>query len=720
MIPALHSAFSAAGFRRTVLVLAAALFLLLPGPLSAEEPPARKVVRVPCVALNRVLAVDRNGRPVSGYAYDYIQTIATYAGWEVEYVPASSFSDAMNKLVAGEVDLFYEVSHTEERDKLMLFPDEPMGFEYYYLYVSKDNTDIAPDDLASLQGKRVGVTIGTMQIELLKQWCAKKNVHLEFVEYTELPVKEADLEAGKIDLDYEVSMMAPLRFSAVEKVGSSAYYLAVNKNRPDLAADIDFAMDKVLYNDMYFFTRLQERYFSDAVRSYNLTTDEKKWLENHETLRIGYFDHYLPFSARDKNGNPTGSLVEAVPEILKRLELDDRLQVAFVCYDDQAAAYRAVESGEIDMMFPAYISGSVKQDYRIIGGKSVAALASDLAFLEEYGDGKEKRIGVNRHNLMQYYYSKDSYPDSVIVFYDDIRACLDGLLAGTSDGTFLNGARTAALLRPTEYHALRAVRAKDSFNLYMAFSENDVGLMLLMNRGLSMLDPEFISKSSYSYAGQILPFSLLDFCQEHILEVVILATVLAALVAAAGAFKIRNRELAFINRRLAKNNETIENQRKQLETKQAELADALKMAQSANRAKTTFLNNMSHDIRTPMNAIIGFTGLAASHIDDTEHVREYLKTIAQSSEHLLSLINDVLDMSRIESGKMTLNEKPESLADILHALRDIVHADIQAKHHNFFIDTVDIRNEVVLCDKMRLNQVLFNLVSNAVKYTRPG
>ena len=144
------------------------------------------------------------------------------------------------------------------------------------------------------------------------------------------------------------------------------------------------------------------------------------------------------------------------------------------------------------------------------------------------------------------------------------------------------------------------------------------------------------------------------------------------------------------------------------------------MAQAANKAKTSFLSNMSHDIRTPMNAIIGFTGLATSHIDDKERVRDYLKTIERSSEHLLSLINDVLDMSRIESGKMILHERVESLADILHVLQDIISPDIQAKQHHFFIDTVDIQNELVYCDKLRLNQILLNLLSNAIKYTHPG
>jgi signal transduction histidine kinase/CheY-like chemotaxis protein len=714
-------------FRRAGALLAAAFLFLLPGTLSAAEKPPRKTVRVPCVELNRVMLADDHGHPVSGYAYDYIQTIATYAGWKVEYVPAANFSDGMQKLLSGEADLFYEVSWTEERSHRMLFPDEPMGFEYYYLYATKANEDITPDDYASLQGKKVGVTVGTMQIELLRQWCEKKKVDLDFVYYKDLPVKETDLRAGNIDLDYEVSMMAQADFSAVEKVGSSSYYLAVNKDRPDLIADIDSAMDKILNNDIYTFTRLQEQYFSDMVHSRNLTGEEKEWVAEHQILRAGYFDNYLPFSTKDENGRPIGSFIDALREILRVLELEDRLQLEFTCYSDQKEAFKAVEAGEIDLLLPAYVSGSVKRDFRIIGGKGLGTLASDLAFLEEYDDDAGKRIAVNRNNLMQYYYSRDCYPKSEIVFYDGIHECLDGILQGTSDGTFLNGARAAALLRPEKYRPLRLVRARDAFQLCMAFAADDIGLMLLMNRGVTMLDDDFISEAMYTYAGWMAPLTLADFLRDHIVGTIVWASVLAGLVAAVVAFRLRNRELKGVNRELLEKNKTIERQRREefdlrteLEKKQSALEEALHMAQAANRAKTTFLSNMSHDIRTPMNAIIGFTGLAASHIGETERVRDYLRTIAQSSEHLLALINDVLDMSRIESGKTILHEKVESLAEILHALRDIVHADIQAKQHNFFIDTVDVRDERVYCDKMHLNQVLFNLVSNAIKFTPTG
>ncbi|MDE5588066.1 MAG: response regulator, partial [Acetatifactor sp.] len=150
------------------------------------------------------------------------------------------------------------------------------------------------------------------------------------------------------------------------------------------------------------------------------------------------------------------------------------------------------------------------------------------------------------------------------------------------------------------------------------------------------------------------------------------------------------------------------------------LENALSQANRANKAKSTFLSNMSHDIRTPMNAIIGFTSLALTRIDNRELVQEYLKKIMTSGNHLLSLINDVLDMSHIESGKIHLEEDACSLPEIMHELRNIIQADIHAKQLDLYMDAVDIHNEEIYCDRLRLNQVLLNLLSNAVKYTVAG
>ena len=703
------------------------MFLILSATVSGAEKKARKVVRVAYQEFNRLMMVDENNIPVSGYAYDYIQTIGSYAGWDVKYIPCASFYDSVRLIRAGKVDLIYEISYTKERAQELLFPNEPMGHEYYYLYTSENNTTISSGDYASMNGKKVGVTKGTILPDLLKQWSKKKKVEFKFVEYEDIAKKEADLYAGKIDLDLELSMLAKRNLSAVEKIGSSAYYLVASKNRPDLIDDINSATEKVLNNDLFYFSRLQERYFSDTVLSRNLTSEEKSWLADHKVLRVGFYDDYLPFCAADETGKPIGAAIDAVNAIIRQLKLTNKLRVQFICYDNQEEGYLAVESGEIDIMLPAYISNSVKKDYRIIGSKPLATLVSDFTYLKDYWKSKQKRIGVNKYNLMQYYYSKDSYPEAQIVFYNDIRSCLDGLLKETSDGTLLNSLRTDALLKPRKYHPLSTVRSKHDFQFCMAFAKDNLGLMLLMNRGLTMLDPEFINKASYSYVGRIYDVTMLDFLQEHIFKVIIMVAILLALIGALIGFRISNRKLSKINRKLTAYSKTIEKQkqqetilREQLEKRQDELKDALKMAQSASRAKTTFLSNMSHDIRTPMNAIIGFTGLAANHIDDKDRVKDYLTTIAHASEHLLALINDILDMSRIEAGKTTLKEKEESLSDIIHSLRDIVHADMQAKRHNFIIDAVGVRNEMVFCDKMRINQILLNLVSNSIKYTHSG
>lgn len=156
------------------------------------------------------------------------------------------------------------------------------------------------------------------------------------------------------------------------------------------------------------------------------------------------------------------------------------------------------------------------------------------------------------------------------------------------------------------------------------------------------------------------------------------------------------------------------------EARRKVLQDALAAAEHANKTKTTFLNNMSHDIRTPMNAIIGFTALAAAHIDNKKQVEDYLRKISVSSEHLLSLINDVLDMSRIESGKVKIEERETHLPDVLHDLKTIIQANVHSKQLELYIDTVDVVHEDIICDKLRLNQVLLNLISNAVKFTKPG
>ena len=195
--------------------------------MSAEQSP-KKVVRVACMPFDRLMVLSEDGKPIAGYAYEYIQTVAIHAGWKLEYVPCGNFSNCLNKLLSGEVDLAYEISYTKERAKKVLFPIEPMGMEYYFLYASAGNKSIVPGDPATMNGKTVCVTSGSLMVDFLHEWRKKNNVKINIREYKNIPDKEADLYAGKIDLDLESSIVAKHNLSAIEKIGSSSYFLVTN------------------------------------------------------------------------------------------------------------------------------------------------------------------------------------------------------------------------------------------------------------------------------------------------------------------------------------------------------------------------------------------------------------------------------------------------------------------------------------------------------------
>ncbi len=244
------------------------------------------------------------------------------------------------------------------------------------------------------------------------------------------------------------------------------------------------------------------------------------------------------------------------------------------------------------------------------------------------------------------------------------------------------------------------------------------GLLKLLNRGINVLGDDYAQGISYRYTGGLYSYSFIDALRDHMALVgtgiLIIAVIIVFLLIRdirRTKKEVEEKENARINLE-AKNNELAESQKA--------LSDALIVAEHANRAKTAFLNNMSHDIRTPMNAIVGFTALAASHIDNKEQVQDYLGKISVSSQHLLSLINDVLDMSRIESVKVIIEETDVHLPDVIHDLRTIIQSNISSKQLELFIDTQDVKHEDIITDKLRLNQVLLNILSNAIKFTPAG
>ncbi len=440
-------------------------------------------------------------------------------------------------------------------------------------------------------------------------------------------------------------------------------------------------------------------------------------MDTHHTLQVGYLENYLPYSDTDAQGNVTGIVKDIIHAIVSSIGMKDIAVTykGYISYDDMI---KGINSGEIDAAFP--VSGGLyySEENGIYQSNAVSTSPAELVYKGEFSEDTTSHFAVNENNRMQFYFVRTNYPDAEIIFYPSSEDCLAAVLAGKAKCATLNGLRANDILRNRKYEELSL--RQTSYNDARCFGVKigNEGLLKLLNRGINILGSDYAQNIAYRYTAGLYSYGFLDALMDNM---AIVGSAILAIVAIILFLLIRDRKRtkAEITEK-EKARLALETKNKELAESQQALSEALTAAEHANRAKTVFLNNMSHDIRTPMNAIVGFTALAASHIDNREQVQDYLGKISVSSQHLLSLINDVLDMSRIESGKVTIEEADVHLPDVIHDLRTIIQSNIASKQLELFIDTQDVRHEDIITDKLRLNQVLLNILSNAIKFTPAG
>ena len=311
---------------------------------------------------------------------------------------------------------------------------------------------------------------------------------------------------------------------------------------------------------------------------------------------------------------------------------------------------------------------------------------------------------MNENNRMQYYFIRTNYPEAEITFYPSSEKCLEAVLAGKADCVTLNGLRANDILRNRKYEDLSVYQTSYNDPRCFGVEIGNEGLLKLLNRGINVLGSDYAQSISYRYTGGLYKYDFVDVIRDHMLLFVIVIFLIVAFI------------VFLLVRDMVRTRKEI----REKEEAEKALSKALDEAEQANRAKTVFLNNMSHDIRTPMNAIVGFTTLAESHIDNKDQVKDYLGKISVSSQHLLALINDVLDMSRIESGNVTIAEADVHLPDVISDLRTIIQPNISSKKLTLSVDSQNVAHEDIVTDKLRLKQVLLNILSNAIKFTPEG
>ena len=652
----------------------------------------------------------------SGYGYEYQQSVAAYTGWTYEYVNAG-WSELLEMLQKGEIDLMSGISYTEERAKSMLFSELPMGEEKYYLYADLKNTDISATDLNTLKDKRIGLLKDSIQATQFYEWEEQHNLHLETIFVTGLEDAKEKVEKHEIDciVSTETPQIVEIGMSAIYAIGGSDIYFAVNKDRSDLKEALDSAMRKIQNDRPFYADELYQKYLS-APGSSVLSSEEENWLTKHGAIRIGWLNQDSGVSEFNmENGRMVGVLNDYIQFAADCLD-GQTLDFEMMGYDSQTDLIQALKDDEIDMIFHfSQIPYAAEQNGFILSNTVWSDNMAAVTAQEYFDESAENTVAVEKGNLLLKWYLAYHYPNWKTVEYDTFTEVEKAAKNGQAD-CFIAG--FGQITKYIEDNRLHCVYLTQPDNAAFAVNRGNTELLSILDKTLQTMPTSMLTGALSMYENTLRKVTVADFVKEHLLLITILFVSVFLIILLVILGFLRKSKIAEAKAKEAANQSMELNQK--LQESHQELEVALLRAESANSAKTTFLNNMSHDIRTPMNAIIGFTSLAASHVDNKEKVQEYLSKISTSSEHLLSLINDILDMSRIESGKVKINENPLHLPDLLHDIRTIVQPNITSKQLDFLIDTVDVRDEDIIADKLRLTQVLLNILSNGIKFNKIG
>ena len=691
--------------RKSVCAMLSLLLLLsavLPVKAAADTAPA-KVVRVGSFEDTFNYVNEKGVR--KGYGYELLETLSGYTGWQFEYVTCD-WSDCFEKLKNGEIDIMGDISYTEDRAEEMLFSDEPMGEEKYYLYADLSRADISASDFKTLNGKKIGVLMGTEPEVMLTEWEEKYGLETEHVNVSNNEDVKQKLANHEIDcfVSLEEFFWAELGISTMTCVGKSNIYYAVNKDRSDIKEELDRAM-RALEDDAPFYTAdLYKRYFSLDYMPI-LTGEEKAWLKEHGAIRMGFLTGDSGVSTFDPTtGELTGAITDYI-QFAKGCLGNQELEFQLVGYDSKEAELDALESGEIDMIFHFDQNPNLAEEYHV--ARTNTTWISNLMAVtnkQQFNESKANRIAVPQNRLSLKEYLAFYYPQWEIVDCDTQEDAAKLVKDGQAD-CFVT--RVSSENKYGKKYNFYSVPLINPVKACFAVNNGNRSLLSILNKTIKAMPTNMLTSAIAMYRSSARKVTLSDFIKDNFFTVLLISVIVVAVILLTILKLLRKARKAETAARKAANDTQELN---------AKLQVAVEKAESANRAKSAFLFNMSHDIRTPMNAIIGYADLASRHLDDPAKLEKYMENIQVCGQNLLMLLNNVLDLARIENDK---TEIEYTVSDVETDFRNCIamfQNQADGKGQTLTV-TTHLLYPYVYVDIPHLTEVCTNLVSNAVKYT---
>lgn len=694
--------------RKSVCALLSLLLLLsavLPVKAAAETAPV-KVVRVGSFEDTFNYCNEKGAR--KGYGYELLQTLSGYTGWQFEYVTCD-WSDCFEKLENGEIDIMGGISYTEDRAEEMLFSDEPMGEEKYYLYADLSRTDISASDFKTLNGKKIGVVMGTEPEVMLTEWEEKHGIKTQHVNISNNEDVQQKLANHEIDcfVSLEESYWADLGISTITRVGKSSIYYALNKDRSDLKEELDNAMSTLDEEAPFYTADLCKRYFSLDYKPI-LTGEEKAWLRKHGAIRMGFLTSDSGVSTYDPaTGEITGTIIDYIQFAADCLG-NQELEFQLVGYDDKEAELNALKSGEIDMIFHFDQSPNLAEEYRVARTNTTwTANMMVVTNQQLFTENKVNRVAVPQNKISLTRYIAFYYPQWEIVDCDTQEDAIKLVKDGQAD-CFITGVSSEA--KYSKIYGFYSVPLPNPARSCFAVNSGNRSLLSILNKTIKAMPANMLTSSLAMHKSSLRKVTLSEFIKDNFVMVLLVGSIAVAVILLTILQLLRKARKAEAAARKAADDTQELN---------AKLQVAVENAESANHAKSTFLFNMSHDIRTPMNAIIGYADLASRHSDDPAKLKKYMENIQVCGQNLLMLLNNVLDLARIENDK---TEMEYSVSDVEKDFRNCIamFRNLADSKGQTLTVTTQLLHPYIYADIPHLTEVCTNLVSNAVKYTGAG
>ena len=691
--------------RKSACVMLSLLLLLsavLPVKAAAETTPV-KIVRVGSFEDTFNYVNEKGAR--KGYGYELLEALSGYTGWQFEYVTCS-WSDCFEKLENGEIDIMGDISYTEDRAGEMLFSDEPMGVEKYYLYADLSRADLSASDFKTLNGKRIGVLMGTEPEAMLTEWEEKYGLKTEHVNISNNEDVKQKLANHEIDcfVSLEESFWAELGISTITRVGESGIYYAINKDRPDLKEELDYAMSALDEADPFYRADLYKRYFSLDYTPI-LTGEEKAWLKEHGAIKMGFLTSDSGVSTFDPaTGELTGAITDYIQFAIDCLG-NQELEFQIVGYDSKETELDALESGEIDMIFHFDQNPNLAEEYHLActnttWTSNLMAVTNKQHFNENQANRvavPKKRISLKKH--IEFY-----YPQWEIVDCDTQKDAVKLVENGQAD-CFVTGISSEN--KYSKKYSFYSVPLVNPAKACFAVNGGNRSLLSILNKTIKAMPVNMLTSAIAMYKSSARKVTLSEFIKDNFVMVLLISSMaVAAVLLTILKLLLKARKAEAAAKQAANDTQELN----------AKLQVAVEKAESANRAKSTFLFNMSHDIRTPMNAIIGYADLASRHLDDPAKLEKYMENIQVCGQNLLVLLNNVLDLARIENDK---TEIEYSVSDVEKDFRNCIamfQNQADGKGQTLTV-TTQLLYPYVYADIPHVTEICTNLVSNAVKYT---